>query len=252
MLRCGPTRLFVSLSAGLACHRWRRQPWLAEYRGPFLTVTRTISQNSGRLPACRFFPHWRRPNRSRADPGTATCGTAEGSRRRLALHPGPVGKFCRQGSHHGYANDPTNRYCVVDRSVDRGKRTALRGVLVAAENLSKDHDWRSGGAKRCNGHGRKKGVLRARHLEERDSWLRLPYTGIDGVPKTGQAWVRGGALAATVIVPPTAGKAVTIMTQSLQTGVKPPERAFTTPESFPSLAELTAGSVAKPIPSAAL
>jgi ribose transport system substrate-binding protein len=100
--------------------------------------------------------------------------------------------------------------------------------------------------------GARKAFSAIDNLEERDSWLRLPYTGIDDVPKTGQAWVRSGPLAATVIVPPTADKAVTLMTQALRTGMKPAERAFTEPESFPPLAELTARSVSKPVPSACL
>jgi hypothetical protein len=33
---------------------------------------------------------------------------------------------------------------------------------------------------------------------ERDRWLSLPYLGIDGVPKTGQSWVRSGLLKATI------------------------------------------------------
>jgi ribose transport system substrate-binding protein len=73
---------------------------------------------------------------------------------------------------------------------------------------------------------------------ERDKWLRLPYTGCDGVPKTGQTWVRSGSLAATVVIPPSAGRAVVMMAQALQTGARPPERSFVTPESFPPLHQL--------------
>ena len=76
------------------------------------------------------------------------------------------------------------------------------------------------------------------NLSDRDRWLRLPFVGCDGVPKTGQTWVRTGLLAATVIIPPTAGRAITIMHQALQTGVKPPDRAVTTPESFPHVEQL--------------
>jgi ABC-type sugar transport system substrate-binding protein len=74
---------------------------------------------------------------------------------------------------------------------------------------------------------------------ERDRWLRLPYVGCDGVPKTGQTWVRTGSLAATVVIPPTAGRAMAIVQQALQTEVKPPERSFTTPESFPPVEQLS-------------
>jgi len=73
---------------------------------------------------------------------------------------------------------------------------------------------------------------------ERDKWLRLPYTGCDGVPKTGQSWVRNGSLAATVVIPPSAGRALTMMVQAVQTGARPPERSFVTPESFPPLDQL--------------
>jgi ribose transport system substrate-binding protein len=77
------------------------------------------------------------------------------------------------------------------------------------------------------------------NLSERDRWLRLPFVGCDGVPKTGQTWVRTGSLTATVVIPPTAGRALAIMHQALQTGVKPPERAFTAPESFPPFEQLS-------------
>src|SRR5262249_45792966 len=73
---------------------------------------------------------------------------------------------------------------------------------------------------------------------ERDKWMRLPYTGCDGVPKTGQTWVRNGSMTATVVIPPSAGRALTMMLQAVQTGSRPPERSFVTPESFPPLEQL--------------
>ena len=33
---------------------------------------------------------------------------------------------------------------------------------------------------------------------ERERWLNLPFTGCDGLPKTGQSWLRSGLLAATI------------------------------------------------------
>ena len=77
-------------------------------------------------------------------------------------------------------------------------------------------------------------------LPDRERWLSLPFTGCDGVPDTGQAWVRKGSLAATVVVPPTAGHALTLLAQAMQSGTRPPERSFTTPESFPPLDHLSA------------
>jgi ABC-type sugar transport system substrate-binding protein len=74
---------------------------------------------------------------------------------------------------------------------------------------------------------------------DRDRWLRVPYVGCDGVTKTGQSWVRTGLLAATVIIPTSAGRAISIMHQALLSGTRPPERTFTTPESFPPVTQLS-------------
>jgi ribose transport system substrate-binding protein len=87
--------------------------------------------------------------------------------------------------------------------------------------------------------GARKAFTGMDNLSDRDRWLRLPYVGCDGVPKTGQTWVRTGSLTATVVIPPTAGRALAIVHQALQTGVKPPERSFTTPESFPPIEQLS-------------
>jgi ribose transport system substrate-binding protein len=72
----------------------------------------------------------------------------------------------------------------------------------------------------------------------RDRWLSLPFTGCDGMPKTGQAWVKKGLLAATVVVPPNAGKAVEMLSQALQSGSMPAERTLNEPVSFPPLDQL--------------
>ena len=88
--------------------------------------------------------------------------------------------------------------------------------------------------------GARKAFEQVTDVVDRERWLSLPFTGVDGVPKTGQAWVRAGLLAATVIVPTQAGQAVTMLAEALQNGATPPERSFTTPESFPTLEKLHA------------
>ena len=70
---------------------------------------------------------------------------------------------------------------------------------------------------------------------ERDRWLKLPYTGCDGLPRTGQSWVRSGLLAATVFVPPNAGQAMEMFVQAVQQGKHLPERVLTVPTSIPPL-----------------
>ena len=73
---------------------------------------------------------------------------------------------------------------------------------------------------------------------ERERWLKLPFTGCDGLPKTGEAWVRSGLLTATVFVPPNTGMAIDMLFQAIQNGKRAPERALTVPASIPSLDQL--------------
>jgi ribose transport system substrate-binding protein len=88
--------------------------------------------------------------------------------------------------------------------------------------------------------GARKAFSSIANATERDKWLRLPFTGCDGVPKTGQTWVRTGSLKATVVIPPSAGRGVSMMMQAVQVGTRPPERSVVTPESFPPLEQLGA------------
>jgi ribose transport system substrate-binding protein len=83
--------------------------------------------------------------------------------------------------------------------------------------------------------GARKAFQELPNSEIRDRWLRLPYIGCDGMPKTGQIWVRDGLLTATVIVPPNAGQAIEMLVKALRTNQMPQERTFTTPESMPAV-----------------
>jgi ribose transport system substrate-binding protein len=83
--------------------------------------------------------------------------------------------------------------------------------------------------------GARKAFQEVSDLNTRDRWLCLPYLGCDGVPNTGQAWVRNGSLAATVIIPPLAGQAVDMLATSIRTGAMPPELTMMAPQSFPAL-----------------
>lgn len=74
---------------------------------------------------------------------------------------------------------------------------------------------------------------------ERDRWLKIPFTGCDGLPKTGQSWVRSGLLAATIYIRPNADLGLEMLTEAIRTGSQPPERRLIAPESVPSLKELT-------------
>jgi ribose transport system substrate-binding protein len=75
---------------------------------------------------------------------------------------------------------------------------------------------------------------------ERERWLKIPFTGCDGLPKTGQAWVRNGLLTATIYIRPNADLALEMLTEAIRTGTQPPERKLIAPVSVPSLDELAA------------
>ncbi|HME11431.1 MAG TPA: substrate-binding domain-containing protein [Candidatus Acidoferrum sp.] len=73
---------------------------------------------------------------------------------------------------------------------------------------------------------------------DRERWLRLPFLGCDGLPKTGQAWVQSGQLAATIFIPPNAGQAIEMLADALLHKKPLPETAITAAESIPALPEL--------------
>jgi len=72
----------------------------------------------------------------------------------------------------------------------------------------------------------------------RETWLRLPITGCDGVAKAGQAWVNQGWLTATIVSPPLMGDAMQLLAKALRAGSQPPERTLVASSSFPALQEL--------------
>jgi ribose transport system substrate-binding protein len=76
---------------------------------------------------------------------------------------------------------------------------------------------------------------------ERARWMKIPITGCDGMPKTGQAWVKNGTLAATIFIRPNTDLAMEMLVEAIQKGIALPDRKLTEPESVPSLAELAAG-----------
>jgi len=90
--------------------------------------------------------------------------------------------------------------------------------------------------------GARKAFEGVSNIADREKWLRLPFTGVDGLAKTGMAWVRSGTLTATVVVPTNTGQAISMLVEALQTGRDVPERSYTSPESFPSIEKLAAKS----------
>jgi ribose transport system substrate-binding protein len=70
------------------------------------------------------------------------------------------------------------------------------------------------------------------------NWSNLPFLGVDGLPKTGQAWVAAGSLMATVVVPAVAGPALEIAVKAIAGKTQPPDLHLVPARSFPSLDSL--------------
>lgn len=73
---------------------------------------------------------------------------------------------------------------------------------------------------------------------ERSNWLQIPFLGCDGIPETGQQFVRRGQLAATIIYPLVASVALETYWRAKSSGSAVPERTMARPVSFPVLEAL--------------
>jgi ribose transport system substrate-binding protein len=79
----------------------------------------------------------------------------------------------------------------------------------------------------------------------RATWLKRPFLGIDGLPKTGQTWVQQGLLSATIAVPANTGKAIEMLSNALYTGTLPAVKTLLAAKSFPTIQELVRKPVRK-------
>src|SRR5581483_7833043 len=75
-------------------------------------------------------------------------------------------------------------------------------------------------------------------------WISVPFLGSNCCPGTGPEWIQRGWLAASIINPPTAGVALEMMVQAMQTNAPPPERKILDPASYPQIEKLGARPVA--------
>ena len=70
--------------------------------------------------------------------------------------------------------------------------------------------------------GARKAAEALENAELREQWLKIPFTGVDGVPSTGKVWVQQRLLAATVIQPVMAGVALELVAQAVDAGTQMP------------------------------
>ncbi|HLV86929.1 MAG TPA: sugar ABC transporter substrate-binding protein [Candidatus Sulfotelmatobacter sp.] len=82
-------------------------------------------------------------------------------------------------------------------------------------------------------------AFRELEASRQERFLKLPFTGCDGMPKTGQSWVRSGLLAATIYIRPNTDLAMEMFVDAMRNGASLPEFKVTEPESVPKLAELS-------------
>jgi len=73
---------------------------------------------------------------------------------------------------------------------------------------------------------------------DRERWLERPFLGVDGVPKTGQAWVQSGLLTATVLTPPNTARALELFSDAFRTSRLPAQQVLIAPSSIPPLDKL--------------
>jgi ribose transport system substrate-binding protein len=76
-------------------------------------------------------------------------------------------------------------------------------------------------------------------------WMKIPFTGCDGMPKTGQAWVRNGTLAATIFIRQNTDLAIEMLVEAMRNGAQLPEQKLTDPESVPKIEDLAKSAKAK-------
>lgn len=74
--------------------------------------------------------------------------------------------------------------------------------------------------------------------DARAAWGKIPFLGCDGLPNTGQEWVRRNLLTATVFTQPTAGLAIEMLAQAITHGTQPPARTLTALKSIPAIEAL--------------
>jgi ribose transport system substrate-binding protein len=134
---------------------------------------------------------------------------------------------------------PANIHCIMLRAqwTEESSQRSVRSWLKLSTSQKASIDL-IGAQDDSMAVGARKAFEELPNESERERWLKLPFTGCDGLPKTGEAWVRTGLLAATVFVPPNTGQAINMLVDAIQNGKKPIERALTVPVSIPALDQL--------------
>jgi ribose transport system substrate-binding protein len=93
--------------------------------------------------------------------------------------------------------------------------------------------------------GARRAFTEVNDATERSNWLQMPLLGCDGLPETGQQYVRRGLITATVSTPAIAGMALELFVKWKAEGTAIPERTLATSSSFPAVDALRPKAMAQ-------
>ncbi|HYM76057.1 MAG TPA: substrate-binding domain-containing protein [Candidatus Dormibacteraeota bacterium] len=86
--------------------------------------------------------------------------------------------------------------------------------------------------------GAKKAFREIATGDTKERLMRVPIIGCDGLPSSGQLWVKQGLLTATVVLPVLAGTAIDMLVTALRNNSQPKEIAIVDAISYPAIDQL--------------
>jgi ABC-type sugar transport system substrate-binding protein len=150
---------------------------------------------------------------------------------------GPTGAFSAEERTHGMQ---TTKPANLQVRMIRGRFTEESGYQAVKQWLTLSTSRLTPLDMVCS-HNDAMALGARRALEEEKARPEgLIFTGCDAAGEVGQDRVRKGILAASIVLPPTAGLAIESFVQAFQTGLQPPEQTVLKPASFPPVDQLAA------------
>jgi ABC-type sugar transport system substrate-binding protein len=148
---------------------------------------------------------------------------------------GPTGNFSADERTHGMQ---TTKPANLQVRMIRGRFTEESGYQAVKQWLTLSTSRQTPLDMVCSQNDAM--ALGARRALEEEKALPhgLVFTGCDAAGEIGQDRVRKGILAASIVLPPTAGLAVESFVNAFQTGMQPPEQTILKPTSFPPVDQL--------------
>jgi ribose transport system substrate-binding protein len=165
------------------------------------------------------------------------------------IHARQMKALCPAGGLVLYVQGPADTSAAQDRL--RAAQEALAGAPFQWKVVN--GDWTEGSAERAvagwlrlkSAEGQRPVVIVAQNdamakgarraaLAHHPDWKRIPMLGCDGLPEGGQQMVSAGELAATVVMPPSAGPATELLTRWLADRKQPPAEVVLSPSPYPA------------------